>query len=432
MINKVKFQPRGGVFILRLGLFLLFTFVLSHAAAGEKNSLPGKFRFIRNASLPSGTRLSPDKNYAINLDETFFQSIENPVNDLCILDSAGNIVPFMLKKIPAATATFKENQLAGKIVRNQQLPDGRNAIDFELDENNKTISSVELVGDKLPAGSLLTIAVGDGKNWQSAVDKLPLSDISKLPEVINRRFPLPGQFKGKIVRLIVEKGSFPALEAVRVFEQQAMEPAQGSQYRQYNISAMSSRSENGKLKIAYNTAYTPLTSLKLKLNKELYLCKVTLLGSNDRRKWHEISSGSIRSIDLDRTDTLDFPESRYKFIMLHIEHPPEITLNVSEIQAFGPTYCWLVAGGKERKKLTIYYNSQDILPAANHQLPEENELGNFYLVTDQQPNKLHKTGVHDRNSWSHLAGALIVVLALISTLSITNSVRRSKKMLPGD
>ena len=425
-------MPACGAAWLRPGIFLFLLCILCNAAAGEKSTLPGKFRFVRSAELPSGIKISPNNTYAVNLDEVFFQSIENPANDLCILDSSGNIVPFVLQKVPAANASSKENQLTGRIVRNQQLPDGRNAIDFELDKKNNAISSVELVGGRLAVGTQLTIAIGDGKNWQTAVDKLPLSDISKLPEGVNRRFTLPRQLTGKVVRLIVEKGSFPALEAVRVFELQQLEPTPGALIRQYNISAMGSKSENGKLKIAFNTAHTPLTSLKVKLNKELYYSKVTVLGSNDRRKWNEISSGSIRSIDLDRADTLDFPESRYKFIMLHIEHPPESPVKISSIKASGPAYRWVVKGSKEYRKLTICYNSQEVIPTANYQIISANRPAAAYLVSTQQPNKLHKTGVRDRNSWNHLAGALIVVLALVSTLAITGSVKRSGQLLPED
>lgn len=432
MFNTVKYILKGGTVGFRLGMFLLFIAGSNLIAGSKPLAELSAFRFVRSAVLPENTECSEENLYAINLDESFFQSTENPANDLRILNSAGNTVPFVLKRVSTETVPVRDNQLSGKIVRNQQLPDGRNAVDFELDENNKSISLVELVGDKIPAGIQLTIAVGDGRSWQIAVDKLQLTNISKLPEPVNRRFPLPRKFGGKIIRLIVEKGSFPALEAVRVYEQQQLEPVQGALVRQYAISAIGSKSEKNSLKISYNTNYVPLTRIKLQLKNPLYLNKVTLSGSNDRRKWQQITSGSIRRIDLDKMDYLDFPESRYKFIMLNIEYPQENPVQSVNIQAYGPAYHWLINGSSDSRKLSVYYNPSAPLPALSTHPAINSEPASTYTLSPQQPNKLRKTGVRDRNSWIHLAGALIVMLAMVATLVITSSVKHSGKLLPED
>ena len=419
--------------MFRPGIFLLLAAVLLPLSvnAGEQLEL-SKFRTIRHAELPRATAPLPEQTYAVNLDEFFFQTTENPVNDICITDSSGKRVPFVLKKVSVLQKTTRENQLTGKIVRNQQLPDGRNAVDFELNESSKSISSVELVGDRLPAGAVLSLAIGDGKNWQFAVNKLVLSDINKLAERVNRRFPLPKPFSGKIVRVILEKGSFPALEAVRVFEQQILEPAPGNKISQYNLAAIGSKSEKERSTIVYSTNYTPLTSLKLEVENKLYLNKVTILGSNDRRKWNEISSSSIRCIDLDKSNVLNFPESRYRFIMLRIEHVAAAPVIIRDIKAYGPAYHWLINGGKECKVLTIYCNPSEPIPPGNHQTASETEPEATYILSAPQSNKLHKTGVHDRSSWNHLAGALLVIFAFAAVIAITGAVKRSEKLLPED
>ena len=430
MIYKVKSILKGGAEQLRLWVLLFFSAIAFTAAAGNNAVDLSNFRLVRNAVLPENAYNLPNKTYAIGLDESFFQITDNPANDLCILDSAGDIVPFVLKKIPAVIETPRENQLAGKIVSSQQLPDGRNALDVELAENGKFISQVELVGGKFAPGTLLTIAVGDGRSWQIAIDKLKLSDISKLGE-LNRRFSLPVKLTGKIVRLIVEKGKFPPLEAVRLFEQQ-LEPVQGTQYRDYAVTVIGSKSDDNMLKIVCNTHNAPLTRIKLKLADQLYLNKVTILGSSDRRKWQPIGSGSIRKIDLDCIDTLDFPESRYRFIMLNIEQQPEKPVKVQEIQAGGPAYNWLVNGGKNREKLTLYCQPATVQANANHQLIADSKPHASYILSAPQANKLHKTGVHDRSSWTHLAGALIVIITFIATAVLTAQVKRSNKILPED
>lgn len=427
MINKVKSMLKGGAFLLRPGIFLLFSAALPLFADNGKVCDLSTFSHVRSAILPDMEKCLPEDTFSIVLDETFFSTPENPANGICIIDKAGKTVPFELKKIPETLETIRENQLTGRIVRNQQLPDGRNAIDFEIDENNKTVSLIELVGDKLPAGSQLTIAAGDGKNWQIAVDKLKLSDITQLADPVNRRFPLPVPLQGKIVRLILEKGRFPALEAVRVFEHQR-EPAQGTFTRSYNITHLGSRNGKTVLKTIYNANYIPLTRLKLQLDKELYLNKVTVLGSNDRRKWQEISSGSIRKVDLDEVDSLDFPECRYKYIMLCIEHMANAPVKVRNIRAYGSAYHYIINGGKDRKELTLYYNPATAVYSEEINIPVKAGYG----ISHPQPNKLHKTGVRDRASWNHLAGVLIVLLAFISAMVLTARVKRSDKLLPED
>ena len=421
---------KGGAAMFRLWV-LLFFIAMTFTAVADNNAVDlSSFRLVRHAELPDDVRNSSGKTYAIGLDESFFQTAENPVNDICILDNAGNIVPFVLKKIPAVIESPRENQLAGKIVSSQQLPDGRNALDFELAENGKSISLVELVGGKFAAGTRLTIAVGDGRSWQIAIDKLQLSNISKLGE-LNRRFPLRGKLTGKIVRLIVEKGDFPPLEAVRVFEVQP-ETMQGTQVRDYAVTVLGSKSDDNTLKIVCNTNNTPLTKIKLNLTNQLYLNKVTVLGSSDRRKWQPIGSGSIRKIDLDRIDTIEFPESRYRFIMLNIEQQPENPVKVLAIQASGPAYNWLVNGGRNRDKLTVYCQPAIAQSPVNHQLVTAGKPQNSYILSDAQPNKLHKTGVHDRSSWNHLAGALIVLATFFAAVLLTTHVKRSNQILPED
>lgn len=421
--------------MLRLGMFLLFTAGATLFADSDKAYDLSQYGYVRKTFLPEMVKSLPQNPLSIVLDESFFNAPESSGSDVCIIDQAGEIVPFELKKVPSTIENFRENQLVGKIVRNQQLPDGRNAIDFELDENNKAISLVELVGDKLPAGSQLSIAIGDGKNWQTAVDKLTLSDITQLTEPVNRRFPLRNPLKGKIVRLILEKGKFPALEAVRVFEQQHLESVQGTFNRMYMISHLGSKSEKTVLKTAYNVNYTPLTRLEIVLDKELYLNKVTVLGSNDRRKWQEISSGTLRKVDMDSVNTLDFPECRYKYIMLNIEHTPNSPVTVRNIKSYGPAYHYLINGGKNRQELTLYYNpstleySQEIMLSKGEKfftgLPQ-------YILRAPEKNKLHKTGVRDRNSWSHLAGAFIVICTFIAAIVLTSTVKRSNQLLPED
>ncbi len=393
----------------------------------------GGFHFIRQAQLPPGeSPLTSQARCAVEVDEIFFKNINDLSKDLRIVSGGGKELPFVLKKLTQSATMRREVQLSGKLIRNQQLPDKRNVVDFELAADSAMVSAVELIGKELPAGALLTISVGSGSNFTVAVDKFELSDNTLLPEVVNRRFPLPRMLHGKIVRLTLEKGEFTNLEAVRVYTQTEDLQVNSAASRSFDLHEIERKVSDRDIRILFSAGNLPLTQLKINSSNARYLRKVNLLSSNDRRKWEPVTSGTIRKFDLDVVNTLDFPEIRCKYLLLQIENANGKMLENLQISAAGSIYQWWVNADEELRKITIYYGAESAVAPVNYQLEEHPQPTTVFVLQPSQPNPVRKTGVRDRGSWQHLAGALIVAMAFLAVAAALINTEKSTGILPED
>ena len=394
------------------------------------------FRFMRSAVPQQQT--AGDGFYAITLDADCFEHIQNLNSDLRIIDQDGNLVSWILHKVTAEKKWESEKLLSGKIVREQTLPDGKRNVIFELDGTASLISAIELVGGKIDPGTVLTVAVGDGQNnWQTAVNQLQLSNTANLPETINRRFPLSKPLNGKAIRLTWEKGKINALEAVRVFTVEKHQRPDSPVSAAYPVSVLSRKQEKSTAVIVCKSAALPLTQLKMTSTAPIYLHRVTVYGSNDRRNWQPVTTGSIRKIDLDRSDTVDFPENRWQFLQIQIENSPANQLNNWHISVVGNCYNWLLPGKmvkrNEKPVFTVFYGATTALsPMDISQANYNNQDLTECRLAVPQPNALRRTGVNDRSSWHHLVGASIVALAGVAIIAVFIATLRSKDILPAD
>ena len=148
--------------------------------AGDQSKLLSRFRYTRKASLPETNEGIVSSTFSINIDNKFYEHINNLSSDLRIINSQKQQIAFVLSKTTSTITVSREEQLSGKIIRNQPLPDGRTIIDFELDSAHDSINMLELAGGEISKDTVLTIAAGDGRSWKIAVDHLALSDTSIL------------------------------------------------------------------------------------------------------------------------------------------------------------------------------------------------------------------------------------------------------------
>ena len=372
------------------------------------------------------------KIFSIAVDEEFFREITDLKSQVRFITAGGTSLPFALIRAAAPATVSNELQLPGKIIRSQKLSDGRNAVDFELESDNRKVSVIELIGGKFQPEAHLSIAVGDGRNWQTALENIILPDISTLPESVNRRFPLPQPLRGKFVRLILDKGDFQSLEALRIYESIPRIQPDIPQQKEYQLQEISQKHTGSTLTLLYHADSVPLVQLKITFSGKLYLYKVMLLGSNDRREWFHITAGTLRKIHQDQADTLEFPEIRCKYLLLKIELPPETAPGTPAITAMGSVYFWQIPASDGNDKLNIYYGTTNILPEKSFPAASAAAAAPDYRLLPAQNNILHKTGVSDRSSWRHLIGALFVLLALLILLAVFGELKRSGKYLPMD
>ena len=412
------------------------------SASGADNTAPellSTFRFMRSIiPPPENGRIIPDKSgcLAIRLDEEFYSQINDLSSDLRIVNAQSRHLPFALRQLTQEGNISREEQLPGRIVREQQLPDGRSAVDFELENPALPVSAIEISGRQLTGGMTLSIAVGDGSSWQTAVDQLKLTDLTAYPEITVRRFALPRKFFGKTIRLILNNSStFPKLEAVRIYTCSEISQPNSAVTTQYQLPKPTAKQTPEMLLVTLNSNNLPLTQLKIRSNQPHYYHRLTIAGSHDQRNWQTITSAAIRKIDMDCADTVDFPESRYKYLQLQFSEPGNLTAENLQIAAFGNCYNLLVTDdAAARQPLTVFYGAAVKPPAAPRLelTPGEPHLAGYFHLNAPAANSLRKTGVGDRSSWPFLLGALLVAMTGIIIIWTVIELKHSSTELPAD
>ena len=403
-------------------------------ASDEQTRLLRKFHNIRLATAPQLDCPPESCNLAIRLDETFFMAIDDLANDLRIVNGQQQNIPFVLNRLTGNAVVHLAQQLPGKIVRKQPLPDGRTVIDFELDSPQKAITAVELADVDFQPGAILSIAIGDSGKLQTAIDQLPTADTSDWQEINRRRYPLPQPFAGKLIRLTVANGKINKLDTIRVYSsvvQQQPETAQTSEYNALELERSGNASSSA---ILLQTNKLPLTQLKINTSSPFYYCKITVHTSDDRQNWTAIASGSIRKVDLDIQQIIDFPEIRSKYMLIKIENLHGAALENLKCQLFGNTYEWLIPANPDTlQTLKIYYNTNEKIPRQQHDTDiSPRRPSKFYQLSPPQRNPLYQAGVTDRRTMRHLIGAIMIIACGISGAVLLIRLPGQKKVLPED
>ena len=389
------------------------------------------YRFTRNIKAE---KVSTDGVYALAVDQPFYGTVNDLSRDICLVDEDNQVLPFALQKLTVPAQNFPEQQIPSRILREQQLPDGRNALDIELANENSQPSMLEMEGGYFPDGARLTIAVGDGRNWQTALEKYPLTGTARLPESLKRRFPLTRPLKSKFIRLILEKERFNALEAVRVYARNPQSLPDVPLSRAGNLTELERRQDKDGVTVIAAGGHLPLIRLQITAPQPFYFCQVNIYGSNDRRYWQQIAAGNVRKVDLDLNDTIDFPESRFRFIRIRII-PLRGNKNINwQITPFVSCDQWVFYAPGKSGKFTVYYSP--VVPTAVNTalLPVGIDLKSAVLCTASQPtpNQLRGISVRNWDSLNALIGANLTALAGVVILLIFARLKRSQNILPAD
>lgn len=414
--------------LLILALSILPGFLLHGAETGVPLAV---YRYTRTVKPE---KVSPSGFYTLTADDKFYSAVNDLSREICLTGEDNRPLPFTLQQVTAAPAVPPEQQVSGRILREQQLPDGRHALDIELASEVQKITSLELVGGYFSHKALFSIAVGDGRNWQTALDKYPLTGTARLPEPVNRRFPFARPMKGKFLRLILEKEHFTALEAVRIYAVNPQPVPEVPQNRPTELTELSRKSDQAGVTVISSGGNLPLTGIRITSESPLYYCQVVIFGSSDRRNWTQIAAGNIRKVDLDVSDTVNFPESRFRFIRIRINPVKNMELQGLKISSFISNKRWVFYAPEPAEKFTIYYAPSVPVPlVSNHVMPEiDLAQAVSCSVGKPAPNTLRRAGVRDRDSLNYLIGAVLTALAGIGILIVFASLKRSQNILPAD
>lgn len=403
-------------------------------ASDEQTRLLRKFRNIRPAIPPALSAPNGQTSLSIRIDEAFYPAIRDLGNDLRIINSTRQNIPFVLNRVTAAAAVVRDQQLPGKLIRRQPLPDGRTVIDFELDSPHRSITALELEGVEFSGGTQLSIAIGEGSKLQTAIDKLTVADTSRWQKVTRRRYPFAQPLSGKLIRLTVSNGKINEFAAIRVYTSATRQQPETALISEYRAMEIERKSSDSSIEILLQTNYLPLTQLKVNTSSQLYHCKITVLTGENRQDWVSSASGTVSKVDLDVRPCIDFQEIRSKYMLIKIENLHNSALEDLQLQLYGNTYEWLLqADSNTLQPLTIYYNASGKIPR-QQQDPDilSRRTMNFYRLGTPLYNPLYKTGVADRRSWRYLVGALIVIVCGIVSAAVLIKIPRPGKVLPED
>lgn len=428
--STIKFSGRISTFCRSLSILL--TLISGGLLYGTESS--GQLALYRFARSVKPEKISATGVYSLAVDQFFYSSVNDLARDICLVDGANRPLPFALQKITAPVKIFPEQQIPGRILREQKLPDGRNALDIELENEQSQLSSLEIEGGYFPDGARLSIVVGDGRNWQTALEKYPLTGTARLPEALHRRFPLPRPMKGKFVRLILEKENFSTLEAARIYARTPQMLPEAPVSCAGKLSELVRRQNEDGVTVIAASGNLPLTRLQITAELPFYFCQVNVSGSNDRRNWQPVAAGTIRKVDLDRNDSIDFPESRFRFIKLRITTVRgEKTANW-QITPFTSCAQWVFYAPAPSDGFTVYYAPAVPTAASAAQLPAGIDMKSAVSCSASPPaaNRLRGISVRNWDSLNSLIGAGLVALAGLAILLTFAVLKRSQNILPAD
>ncbi len=395
------------------------------------------FRYARSAIMEPGE--AGRSRYTLPVDPVFYEVIDDLAGDLRMVLPDGRFVPFVPEKYTRTARLTKEEQLAGKIIGSQTLPDGRRAIDFELESEPADISAIELVVTEPEFQKKLTVAVGDGSQWTTALNEWTFVDYHKELELTSRRIQFPKPLRGKLIRLIfgAAQSTVPEeplhIEVLRAFRQLVYDMPGAAQLFNCTLIELSQAQEGERTVVIYRSDHSPLAQIKIHSSSPLYQRRVTLSGSDNQRSWTLISGGTIRKIDMDSAATVDFPESRYKFYKLEIYNGSAAPLENLSISALSTGYQWVIPGEFAADKITVYYGAKaPSLPDEWKIFPDPGKNDGRYRWADPAANPLRKTGVADQNSRRWLIGAAALGGTLLMLLYLAWRLPHEQETLPRD
>ena len=409
--------------------------IADSAVPARTDQLLSRFGYLRKAAAPALLPSETGKvNLAVRLDNAFYASINDLSKDLRIVNASGKEVPFVLSKVTSNVMSKNDLPLPGRLISKQPLPDGRLNIDFELDKFASAINSVELIGLKSANNAVISIAVGDGKAWQYAFKNMPIADTSALPTPTDRKYPFNQVLSGKIVRFTVEKGTLGEFDAVRVCTTQSKRQPDTALSVNYMLTEIQRTVTDSEVRIICETSQLPLTGLRFGSKENFYFCHARILGSNDRKKWFNIASGTVSKIDLEDKGFIDFPEKRCQYMQITLYKPQAGKLPDLQLHARGNCYEWLLPANKHTmQEIKIYYGANSFVPAPQ-------QIANFaadlpqmqYKLYSQERNPLCKTGVRDQRNLRYLIGSLIILTTAAVFVLILRWAKNNKEVLPAD
>ena len=415
---------------------LLGAFLIAFPAGAATESLPN-FRYVRPAERIAAEGVP--SWYEIRLDPLLYAVIDNLNSDLRLTGAEQREVPFLVERITGSVEGEKEEQLPGRFTGVQTLPDGRSAVEFELDNASSAVSSLELVTPEKDFRRILSVAAGDGGNWETVLPEYEFRDYPAL-NLTGRRLVFPRAVGARRVRLIfgaaAGKPEKPLqIDSIRVFQKTTYPMADTPELFPAELIEISRDKEPEHTILIFRADRMPLLRFQLATETEIFQRRVTLSGSDNRRTWTPISGTVLKKIDSDVALTLDIPESRYVFYRLTSRDGAEPPLRGIAVKAFRAGYRVVIPEEYATETLQLYYGGKAPLPEPGWGAaaePLRKSPPGRYVLQSPRNNPLRPGRNFTAGSWHWIPSLVLLIGTGVLLLLITRHLRRIRETLPSD
>lgn len=340
-------------------LFPLLAAALPLAAA-ERNVLDN-FRYVRPAVRHGAA--GGATWYVIPFDSVLYQAVEDLATDLRLAREDRRLVPFLVEPRTANATGYKEEVLSGRFTAPRTLPDGRRAVEFELDAP-AAVAGLEITPPEKDFQAVLSVAVGDDAKWETALPEFVFRAAPDRNQE-TRRLNFPTPVPGRRVRLVfgaARSGTTEKpllIEGLKVFRKVPYQIPDSPELREAQLMELSRTETADHTILIVHSDRAPLRRFLFSADRDFFQRRVTVAGSDNLKTWQPITSGSIRKIDFDEALILNIPESRYSYYRLVIRDinrsAPPVQLKVA---ALSTDMQIVFAADHATETLLLYYGGK--------------------------------------------------------------------------
>lgn len=371
-------------------LFLLLTAAMPLAAA--ERSVLDNFRYVRPAVRHGAA--GDATWYVIPFDSVLYRAVEDFSADLRLAREDRRPVPFRVEPRTANATGYKEEVLSGRFTAPRTLPDGRRAVEFELD-SPEAVAALEITLPGKDFQSVLSVAVGDDAKWETALPEFVFRAVPDRSQE-TRRLNFPKPVTGRRVRLIfgaARSGTTEKpllIEGLKVIRKVPYQIPDGPELRAAQLTEFSRTETAEHTILIVHSDRAPLRRFLFSANRDFFQRRVTVAGSDNLKTWQPITSGTIRKLDFDEALTLNIPESRYSYYRLVIRDNNRSTPPVElKVAALSTDMRIVFTADHATENLLLYYGGKAPEPHwAGAQFPETSAEGapGLYELGQQRDN----------------------------------------------
>ena len=329
-------------------------------AAAEQDVLH-HFRYVRPAVRQGSA--GDAAWYVIPFDSVLYEAVDDLSADLRLAREDRRLIPFQVEAHTERATGYREDVLPGRFTATQTLPDGRKALEFEL-EDQALVSALEITPPEGEFQTVLSAAVGDGTTWETALPEMLFRSAPDRNQRV-RRFQFPTPVTGRLVRLIfgtaqAERPAPPLLiEGLKVIRKTPYEIPDSPVLKPANLTEISRTETPDHTMLILRSDRAPLRRFSFLADSDFFQRRVTVAGSDNRKTWQPITGGTIRKLDSDAGLTLDIPESRFSYYRLVIRRDRDATpLPNLRVSAMRSEMRIIFTAGQGAETLFLYYGGK--------------------------------------------------------------------------